>query len=265
MEKVFTWVKKHKVAFGVLVFLLFGMPLFLVHILFKFDSSVSLLTAEWSAGDVLAYIAGFEAFIGTVSLGALALWQNQQINKQHLESMAPAFSMSLISVKGLLFLTIENTGENAAKEIKISVESIENNGENCELKLDDLFASTFELYPKETVQGFIAFSGENMCTRTFPQVTVNVSYFWPQLNRHETYKRKVIYNNGYKQNVNADISMDNREMESAVNNISRASIRVANYLDGCNVAPFDESNILAKTSLRNDMVEALGAREDTSG
>ena len=153
------------------------MPLFLVHILFKFDSSVSLLTAEWSAGDVLAYIAGFEAFIGTVSLGALALWQNQQINKQHLESMAPAFSMSLISVKGLLFLTIENTGENAAKEIKISVESIENNGENCELKLDDLFASTFELYPKETVQGFIAFSGENMCTRTFPQVTVNVSYF----------------------------------------------------------------------------------------
>lgn len=59
--------------------------------------------------------------------------------------------------------------------------------------------------------------------------------------------------------------MDNREMESAVNNISRASIRVANYLDGCNVAPFDELNILAKTSLRNDMVEALGAREDTSG
>lgn len=262
MENWIIWIKKNKFIFGLVVLLLFLVPLILVHILYKFNSNIEWLTAEWSAGDVLAYIAGFEAFIGTVALGALALWQNQQIHKQHIESLAPAISMNLISLSGFLYLTIENTGQNEAKEINISVDTIENNGENCELMLDDLFSTTFELYPKETVQGCVATSGANLSTQIFPQITVTISYLWPQLNRRQQYKRKVIYNNGYAQKLSADISIDSRRMESGVDKIARAVVRVANYLDGCQVAKFDELDILAGKSLRNDMVEALKTKEE---
>lgn len=53
-------------------------------------------------------------------------------------------------------------------------------------------------------------------------------------------------------------------MESKVDKIARAVVRVANYFDGCQVAKFDELNILAGKSLRNDMVEVLKSKEETS-
>lgn len=263
METIISWLKKHKLLFGLIVILLFATPLIIVHILFKFSFGISWLNAEWSAGDVLSYVAGFEAFIGTVALGALALWQNQQINKQHIESLAPALSMRLISLGGLLYLTVENTGQSEAKEIEISFEKIVNNGERCELMLDDLFSNPFELYPKENVQGLIMASGANIGTQIFPQITVGVSYFWPHLNRRVQYNRQVIYDNGYAQRITAEINIDNRELESDVDKIARAVVRMANYLDGCQVAKFDELNILAGKSLKNDIVEALKSKEET--
>lgn len=262
MENLIIWIKKNKFTFGLVVLLLFLVPLILVHIVFKFNSNIEWLTAEWSAGDVLSYIAGFEAFIGTVTLGGLAILQNQQIHKQHIESLAPAISMNLISVNGFLYLTIENTGQNEAKEINISVDSIQNNGENYNLMLDKLFSTTFELYPKETVQGCVASSGANTTTQIFPQITVAVSYLWPQLNRREQYKRQVIFDYGYAKKLSADISINNGNMESDVDKIARAVVRVANYLDGCQVAKFDKLDILAGRSLRNDMVEALKTKEE---
>jgi hypothetical protein len=261
MEGLIIWIKKNKFIFGLMVLLFFLVPLILVHVVFKFNSNIEWLTAEWSAGDVLSYIAGFEAFIGTVTLGGLAILQNQQIHKRNIVSLAPAISMNLISLNGFLYLTIENTGQNEAKEINISVDSIQNNGENYKLMLDDLFSTTFELYPKETVQGCVAISGANIKTQIFPQITVAVSYLWPQLNRREQYKRQVIFDYGYSKKLSADISIDNRNMESDVDKIARAVVRVANYLDGCQVAKFDELNILAGRSLRNDMVEALKTKE----
>lgn len=262
MENLIIWIKKNKVFFGLIIFLLFLVPLVLVHILFKINSNIKWLVAEWSAGDVLAYVAGFEAFVGTVALGALALWQNQQINKQHIESLAPTLSMNLIKSSGLIYLTIENTGQSEAKEISVSVDAIENNGENCELILDDLFSTTFELYPKEIVQGRVAISGANVMTQIFPQITVSIIYLCPQLNRKLQYTRKVIYNNGCAQKLSADVSIDNRKMESDVDSIARAVVRVANYLDGWQVGKYDELNILAGKSLRNDMVEAIKTKEE---
>ncbi len=35
----------------------------------------------WSAGDLIGYIAGFEAFAGTVILGIIAVWQTDKANK----------------------------------------------------------------------------------------------------------------------------------------------------------------------------------------
>ena len=97
------------------------MPLVVTHILFKFDSGNKWLIAEWSARNVMGYITEFEAFIGTVALGDLALRQNRKMYKQHLERFAPVLSKKLISLNGCLYLAVECTGQAEAKEFNISV------------------------------------------------------------------------------------------------------------------------------------------------
>lgn len=262
MEKFLQWMVKHKVSTAIIAIALFFVPLLVIHILFLWDSGVDWMVARWTPGDLMGYVAGFEAFIGTVALGALALWQNQQIHNQHIESLEPILSMRLISIKGMLYLTIENTGQSEAKDIQINVERIENNGEN-DLLLDALFDNSFELFPHETVQGRVAISGNNIMTQTFPKVFVHVSYVRTDINRKREYKRTVLFDGGYSQKIIADINMDNREIKSDMDCIARAVVRVANYLDGHQVSKFDELNIWSSRSLHNDLVSAINTAEET--
>lgn len=261
MKKIIYWINAHK-GWAVLITLgIFFLPLFVVHILFKCQAIQPWLSAEWSAGDLLAYIAGFEAFVGTVALSSLALWQNEKIHNQHMESLEPALSMKLISVSGMLYLMIENTGATEAIDIKVSVLDIANNGIHDELSTDGLFDTVFDLYPKEIVQGRVAISGANIATEIFPQIKVHVSYLRPDMKRKKDYDRTVTYNCGYDIKVTADINYDNTRMESDIDAIARASVRTANYFDGHQVAKFDELNILAGKSLRNDLVEVIQKQE----
>ena len=255
--------RKHKVCVFILSILIFAVPLTIVHMLYKIDCEIIWLQSEWTAGDVLTYIAGFEAFIGTVALGFLALWQNHQIQEQHIESQEPLLSMNLIDENSILYLTIENTGGVEAKDISIRVLNIYNNGQNNELCLDGLFNTVFELYPKEKVKGRIAFSGANITTEIFPQIKLKVSYTRPDLKRKKEYERMVIYNNDFSQNTNTNTNTENEKIASDVDKIARANVRIANYLDGCQVAKFDELNILANRSLKNDIVEAIKTKEET--
>src|SRR5699024_8652656 len=139
MNKMFSFIQKHKIATSLIVVFLFAMPLVLVHVLYKLDLNIWWLRTKWSAGDMIGYVAGFEAFIGSVSLGALALWQNQQIHKQHIESLEPTLSMRLVCVGHKLNLIVDNTGSTEAKDIQINVLSINNNGNLNKLDLDELF------------------------------------------------------------------------------------------------------------------------------
>lgn len=81
MKKDKPWFLRHKVISIFLVLLLFVIPLIAVNILFKLETDVWFLQAEWSAGDILGYIAGFEAFIGTLLLGVAALKQSDRANE----------------------------------------------------------------------------------------------------------------------------------------------------------------------------------------
>ncbi len=243
--------------------LLFAVPLVMVHMLYKIDTEIIWLQSEWTAGEFLTYIAGFEAFIGTVFLGFLALWQNHQIHEQHIESREPLLSMNLIIDNSVLYLTIENTGEVEAKNINIKVLNICNNGQNNELHLDGLFDADFELYPREKVKGRIAISGENIVTEIFPKIALKVSYIRPDLKRVKEYERTVVYNSGLSQNISVNTNIANEEMASDMDKIARANVRIANYLDGCQVAKFDELNILAGRSLQNDFVEAISTMQKT--
>ena len=78
-----------------------------------------------------------------------------------------------------------------------------------------------------------------------------------------TYKRTVTYLSAYAEKISADINLDTRQMEDSLKSIARASVRTANYLDGRQVAPFDELNILAGCSLKTDLLDVLHKEPET--
>ena len=79
---MFDWMKKHKKLIAFIIFMvIFGVPL-IIHILFKLHSNIDFFVAEWSAGELLSYYGSILAFLGTVILGALSLYQNQIIKQE---------------------------------------------------------------------------------------------------------------------------------------------------------------------------------------
>lgn len=81
IETFISWVEKHKAKTTFAIIGLLFIPLIVVHLLFKLDTGYDFISAEWSAGDLIGYIAGFEAFVGTVVLGIIAVWQTDKANK----------------------------------------------------------------------------------------------------------------------------------------------------------------------------------------
>lgn len=74
---MFNWMKNHKKLIAFTIFMvIFGVPL-IIHILFKLHPNVDFFVAEWTAGELLSYYGSILAFLGTVILGALSLYQNQ--------------------------------------------------------------------------------------------------------------------------------------------------------------------------------------------
>ena len=176
MRIILRWIRNHKIATSLLCVCCFIIPVIIIHVLFKRNKGPSWLQANWNAGDALSYVAGFEAFIGTVTLGVLSLWQNEQIHQEHIDSLEPCLSMKLILIDDMLNLIVENTGATEAKDISIRILNISNNGDCSDLTNGGEFSSPFELYPKEIVQREIAASGADIKKRIFPQVKLRVSY-----------------------------------------------------------------------------------------
>lgn len=89
MDEFIKFVKKH-LFFCFLIFICaLVVPLIVVHILFSIEASTEWLSAKWSAGDLLTYIAGFESFSGTIILGIIAVCQTRQSNRLQETSIHP--------------------------------------------------------------------------------------------------------------------------------------------------------------------------------
>lgn len=127
----------------------------------------------------------------------------------------------------------------------------------------DLFNGEFELYPEEVVQGKVALLGENLVQSAFPQVEVSVSYRAVEAKEETTYKRTVTFLRAYTEKITADVNLDTKKIEDSLRSIARASVRTANYLDGQQTIPADELNILAKCSLKTDLLDVLGKEPQT--
>ena len=203
------------------------------------------------------FIASFSALIAAISaiIAIISIIQNQKHYKDGLE---PQLSMNLCEFSPLIYLRIKNTGKSAAKYINVDVIAIHNNGSSTDLMLDKLFERPFELYPEETVQGQVALSGTNVAEQIFPSVDIQVSYKREGYRKKREYKRSVTFTTAYNDKISADINFDTKNIESSLKCISRASVRTANYLDGRQVGSFDELEILAGESLRNDLHEVYG-------
>ena len=73
------WIGEHKFLSAIIILLLLVFQPFAVHMFLKIPAPSPFFEREWDAGDLITYIAGFEAFIGTVFVGAVAIKQNENL------------------------------------------------------------------------------------------------------------------------------------------------------------------------------------------
>ncbi len=82
MKKIVDWINSHKIITVYIAFLLLVVQPFFVHLILKIPAPSPFFVREWNAGDLITYVAGFEAFIGSVFLGVVALSQTKAAIKQ---------------------------------------------------------------------------------------------------------------------------------------------------------------------------------------
>lgn len=146
MTSFWKLVKRHKIATIVIAVIIFlvvvvGVP-FGINCLFKISARNELLKAEWTAADVLTYYGGILAFLSTVILSVLALWQNHVIkeaNEAHTELLerlerekyAPFIKIyNPMSNGQAIKFYIENISDNIAQKIEIkNAYILDGNGE----------------------------------------------------------------------------------------------------------------------------------------
>jgi hypothetical protein len=86
MKKIVDWIKKHRFYTFLLICLVFILPLVSIIYIKNVISFTFLEDIGLSTDSLIAYIAGFEAFIGTVFLGVVAVYQNDRLLKIEEES-----------------------------------------------------------------------------------------------------------------------------------------------------------------------------------
>lgn len=166
----------------------------------------------------------------------------------------PQLSFSLKSFNGILYLMVTNNGGTPAKNIRIKIEKIYNNG-NCGIQEDQIFEIPFELASHESVQGMIGFNGENISKHVFPYIDIMVQYQKAHFIKNVKYERKVFYTASYERKINVDAKLDLNNIERDINNIHKSTLRLANYFDGNEIAPFDDLNIVSNNHFQKDLLK----------
>lgn len=172
----------------------------------------------------------------------------------------PQLSFSLREINNMLYLLVHNTGKTKATDIKLNIEKINNNNSQ-ELLLDDLFKNTFELYPTERVQGIISCYGENIANHTFPYIDVDITYKKNHIFKKVHFKRKIYFSASAENKILVNTNYDFQDIEEDISKLHKATLRIANYFDGCEVAPFDDLNLLPGRHFQEELVDALDGKK----
>lgn len=175
MKNALDWIKNHKISTVLLCLILFFTPLIIIHIFFKWRSGLTWLAPEWSAGDLLAYIAGFEALLGTVILGLITVHQSQVANDVNERLSKENNSLQKISIQQMLpllkvtELSVENSTQNICRYLEKKQYSVavseKVTSTNREIHLDTVLfeGAKDELYQKRVTISFENISNGPIC------------------------------------------------------------------------------------------------------
>lgn len=206
--------------------------------------------------DILSIISMIIAGLSLLITIIFNLINQHQIIKDN----EPQLSFSLKELNGMLYLLVYNVGKTKAINIKLNIKKINNNN-GRELLLDDLFKNTFELYPDEQVQGIIAIYGENISNHVFPNIDVDISYKKDHIFRKVHYSRKIYFSAAIDKKIVVNMDSNLKNIENNINKLHKATLRLANYFDGCEVAPFDELNLVPGRHFQEELVDALDGKK----
>ena len=104
----------------------------------------------------------------------------------------PQLSFNLRSMDQILYLRVKNSGMTKARNIRIIINKIYNNGNNG-VEEDQIFQIPFELSSQEEVQGMIGILSNNKSKIQVPYIDIEVSYYKTYFVRKVEYKRQVFY------------------------------------------------------------------------
>lgn len=174
----------------------------------------------------------------------------------------PQLSFSLRSINNFLYLRVRNSGLTKAKNIRITIIKIYNNG-NGGIQEDQIFQIPFELASQEEVQGMIGFLNESISNHPFPYIDIKVCYDKPHFIKKVKYERQVFYYASVEEKICVDTGLDLRNIDHNINNIHKSTLRLANYFDGNEIAPFDELNIVSDNHFQKDLKNVKYGKEST--
>ena len=213
----------------------------------QFNEIIDLLRliSDSSMANKISMISVIFSGIAVVS----SIYFSYKTRSQYIESINPLLSFQLINNAGLLILTMKNTGQSEAKNIKITFKDIVNNGDETEFMLDKLFGNEITLYPNEKVVGRVAIAGANISTEISPIIEVEISYIKGNTRKKENYTRKICYTGETDNPVEDRL----RDINSKLKEISYSNNRMANYFSGNWLLTIDEKNLLPQRNLYQDM------------
>ena len=165
----------------------------------------------------------------------------------------PQLSFSLKSYNHILYLMVTNNGLTKAKNIRIKIQKIYNNGNNG-IQEDIIFEIPFELSSNERVQGMVGILGENISEHVFPYIDINVSYEKPHFIKKVKYERQVFYTASTENKLTVDTGLNLTGIEKYTKNIYNSTLRLANYFDGNEISPFDELNVMSNNHFQKDLI-----------
>lgn len=195
------------------------------------------------------YIAIFSVFVAVIAL-IVNIAANRRNHRQYIESLKPLLSFGLYEINGILFLSIKNMGQTEARNIKVNLLELKNNGD-YDLESDDLFKMEFMLYPMEEVQGRIATYGGNCMNDCFPVVDVKISFLNGNDNKISEYSRSITFKRIPHEKINLS------RIEESIESVSYSNNRLANYIEGRTLFRFDKLNVHPHNSLYKDMKDAF--------
>lgn len=164
MQKLFDWILINKFKTTLIILVIFLIPLFVANIMFTIPAFNEFFAAEWEAGDFLSYCGAFLSFFGTILLGALALYQNDKLNKINNNLMHNQYK-PIITVSHIVDETKEDEKE------RTFYRSIQRNSENILVNTGWSSQPTYSPYAK------LKFSNIGL------GAAINIRIYWYELKK----------------------------------------------------------------------------------